>query len=104
MNQYQVVSSFEGALNKSYRMEDGKKWRQYLAAVLCKCWFGKKLKKNSALKPSKKVLKEKLHKNHDQLACKVYFCDFCYRREIEEAWRHESKFDTITSSEMKLIC
>lgn len=36
LNQYQVVSSYEGERNPGgYRMEEGKKWRQYLAAVLC---------------------------------------------------------------------
>lgn len=45
LNQYQVVSSFEGERKSGYRMEEGKKWRQFLAAVLCK-W-----------KSSKKVLK-----------------------------------------------
>lgn len=45
-NQYQVVSSFEGERQKSYRMEDGKKWRQYLAAVLCK-WKLKAFDKKS---------------------------------------------------------
>lgn len=41
-NQYQVVSSGEGERRSVYRMEDGKKWRQYLAAVLCK-WNLKEL-------------------------------------------------------------
>lgn len=36
INQYQIVSSSEGGFKPSYRMEEGKKWRQYLAAVLCK--------------------------------------------------------------------
>lgn len=36
LNQYQVVSSYEGERKPAYRMEEGKKWRQYLAAVLCK--------------------------------------------------------------------
>lgn len=36
LNQYQAVSSFEGERKGGYRMEQGKKWRQYLAAVLCK--------------------------------------------------------------------
>lgn len=36
LNQYQIVSSCEGGPKPSYRMEEGKKWRQYLAAVLCK--------------------------------------------------------------------
>jgi hypothetical protein len=36
LNQYQAVSSFEGERKGGYRMEPGKKWRQYLVAVLCK--------------------------------------------------------------------
>jgi len=36
LNQYQTVSSSEGEKGPAYRMEQGKKWRQYLAAVLCK--------------------------------------------------------------------
>lgn len=40
LNQYQVVSSYEGERKPGgYRMEQGKKWRQYLAAVLCKSNF-----------------------------------------------------------------
>lgn len=36
LEQYQVVGSCEGERKPDYRMEQGKKWRQYLAAVLCK--------------------------------------------------------------------
>lgn len=35
LNQYQAASSCEGENKPVYRMEQGKKWRQYLAAVLC---------------------------------------------------------------------
>lgn len=37
LNQYQIVGSYEGERKTGYRMEEGKKWRQFLAAVLCKC-------------------------------------------------------------------
>lgn len=36
LNQYQVVDSFEGEKKPTYRMEEGKKWRQFLAAILCR--------------------------------------------------------------------
>lgn len=34
LTQYQIVSTSESG--KKYNMEQGKKWRQFLAAVLCK--------------------------------------------------------------------
>lgn len=43
LNQFQVVSSFEGERKGGYRMEQGKKWRQYLAAVLCEFKRKKKI-------------------------------------------------------------
>lgn len=37
LGQYQIVSTDDSGLNKKhYKMEQGKKWRQFLAAVLCK--------------------------------------------------------------------
>lgn len=36
LNQYQIVSSFEGERKVNPVMEKGKKYRQFLAAVLCK--------------------------------------------------------------------
>lgn len=36
LNQYQIVGSFEGDRKVNPVMETGKKYRQYLAAVLCK--------------------------------------------------------------------
>lgn len=44
LNQYTVVNSYEGETKPAYRMEQGKKWRQYLAAVVCKwmwLWLSK---------------------------------------------------------------
>jgi hypothetical protein len=37
LNQYQIVSTTESG--KKYKMEQGKKWRQFLAGVLCECEF-----------------------------------------------------------------
>lgn len=33
---YQVVSTFEQGDHRQYRMEEGKKWRQFLAGVIGK--------------------------------------------------------------------
>jgi hypothetical protein len=35
-NQYQAVDSYEEERKVAYKMEAGLKWRQFLAAVLCK--------------------------------------------------------------------
>lgn len=35
LTQYHLVSSSENG-RKKYKMEQGKKWRQFLAAILCK--------------------------------------------------------------------
>lgn len=50
LNQYQIVSSFEGERKMNPVVEEGKKYRQFLAAVLCK-WTLMKLvyKLNSKL-------------------------------------------------------
>lgn len=36
LEQYQIVNSNDSEGIKRYKMEEGKKWRQFLAAVLCK--------------------------------------------------------------------
>lgn len=57
LSQYQIVSSGEGERKPAYRMEQGKKWRQYLAAVLCKCnqsFFTTSLHRKTALKIRRK--------------------------------------------------
>lgn len=37
LEQYQIVNTNDSGTNKKeYKMEQGKKWRQFLAAVLCK--------------------------------------------------------------------
>lgn len=37
LNQYQIVSSFEGQREMNPVMEQGNRYRQFLAAILCKC-------------------------------------------------------------------
>lgn len=36
LTQYQTVSTSESSNFKKYKMEQGKKWRQFLAAIVCK--------------------------------------------------------------------
>lgn len=36
LTQYQIVSTTESGIKKSYKMEQGQKWRQFLVAVICK--------------------------------------------------------------------
>lgn len=94
LNQYQVVSSFEGGLNKSYRMEDGKKWRQFLAAVLCK-WtldgnFLKILEKQNGKT-------KKLHKNLETRSAQqkvIFFVIFVIAAKLKKRGgvkRHSSR-------------
>jgi hypothetical protein len=36
LEEYRIVNTNDSENKKQYKMEQGKKWRQFLAAVLCK--------------------------------------------------------------------